>query len=905
MAHTLISYSRTTRPLAARICKALIASGESVWLDTQGILPAEPWGPRVRQAILDSHAVVFLLGPDWLKSAVCQEECLYAVENQKKLIPVVVEDYGEEAWKRDVVNDPDLGARIPKELAARNYIWVRDRQIEDVGRDIVKAVRLDLAWIELTLELQRRATAWNESERRYGHLRGEELLGFLRQTTDEQDRDPPLVPLQREFLLASQELQTREEAKWRGLHLTTRSRELAAAARRYVETEPSMAMLLAGHSAGLARTRESAAVLLEVLTRYGNLKTIFHDHRYAIRGLAFHGSQPWLAACEQSGALVPDDVAHSERLLIRDVESSTLIDDKDFRQGFLDCAWSGDSLAAAVQDQTHVYRYDYFRERLRSRFAFPVPTRRIAVSPNGEFLATKDDYGTLGLCRLADGAGFSICTTDSPSSRSLQDVTWLDDETLITLEDGRLKLRKLAQPDVMCHPPDWDDLEQVTAIAAVPDRWIAVAEGSLLVFEPAGMRRMSIESVPLFDGCLALANDGRKAWIGGGGGKVLGPALVEIDLDSATCTTLLSGYENSVTRIAASPDGRYLAAGRSDGEILVWSRDADNDLVEGFPVRSGTVGVILSVECGAPATISEDGTVCSPDGQIVVEHPGPIVSSARLPVGDGLLLQVKDDVRIINPVTGVQLASVEDTGTLGIACDAALWSLFSEDGLRVYDGDGKLIRRWTLQSVTGVAIHGGSRRIATARETLGCQIELRSLDDEACLELAMLNSSLSVPIPMAFSSDGRWLAVASEMDIHLFDLNSPDPVQSGMQLGGAENPIRALTFQREENGSLATLSAGFENPNYDDIMLWWPGATEPIGRVVVRAKLRSLDFSPNGRELLGLTCDGDRLIKVDVDLASWIRRARQKANRQLTERELRAFHITQEELETAGVIDRH
>lgn len=50
-----------------------------------------------------------------------------------------------------------------------------------------------------------------------------------------------------------------------------------------------------------------------------------------------------------------------------------------------------------------------------------------------------------------------------------------------------------------------------------------------------------------------------------------------------TCTYLatLSGHDKAVNVVRFCPAGKLLATGSDDGELLLWARDAEREVVEG------------------------------------------------------------------------------------------------------------------------------------------------------------------------------------------------------------------------------------------------------------------------------------------------------------------------------------
>lgn len=73
-AKIFISYSRKDKVFAEQLQKALNAAGHQAFRDVEDIAPAELWKPRLKQLILASDAIVFVLSPDLADSDICQWE---------------------------------------------------------------------------------------------------------------------------------------------------------------------------------------------------------------------------------------------------------------------------------------------------------------------------------------------------------------------------------------------------------------------------------------------------------------------------------------------------------------------------------------------------------------------------------------------------------------------------------------------------------------------------------------------------------------------------------------------------------------------------------------------------------------------------------------------------------------
>lgn len=204
MSYVFISYNRTQREFADSLAAELEQGQQPVWLDTRGLLPAEPWGPAIRGAILACHSFTVVLDEQWLLSAVCREELDWAIEHGKKIIVVIPPHHTPSSFKQLVVKDARLAAFLPAELSRRNYIWSSDRDIVAVARDVIDAIRIDFEWNQLASWIQQRAVAWDDSGRSHGLLRGDELLDVRRRVDEARDSEPASTRLALEYLRESE-----------------------------------------------------------------------------------------------------------------------------------------------------------------------------------------------------------------------------------------------------------------------------------------------------------------------------------------------------------------------------------------------------------------------------------------------------------------------------------------------------------------------------------------------------------------------------------------------------------------------------------------------------------------------------------------------------------------------------
>ena len=89
MANVFISYSRRDQGFVRRLHDALSVEGRDTWVDWEDIPPTAEWMPEIYSAINAADTFVFVLSPDSVASDICQQELTHAVNQHKRLIPLV------------------------------------------------------------------------------------------------------------------------------------------------------------------------------------------------------------------------------------------------------------------------------------------------------------------------------------------------------------------------------------------------------------------------------------------------------------------------------------------------------------------------------------------------------------------------------------------------------------------------------------------------------------------------------------------------------------------------------------------------------------------------------------------------------------------------------------------------
>jgi len=191
MAKVFISYSRKDTDFAKKLTAELQKSELDFWIDWEGIPPTVDWWREIEKGIEESDAFLFLINPDSAKSKICNQEIDHAIQNGKRLIPLVIRD-----TKADEIH--------PK-LTPLNWIFFRETDNFDASITILlRSIHTDFEWVEVQRRLQVRALEWERSHREKSHLlRGKDLEAAEHNLATNTSKEPCPTDLQREYTYES------------------------------------------------------------------------------------------------------------------------------------------------------------------------------------------------------------------------------------------------------------------------------------------------------------------------------------------------------------------------------------------------------------------------------------------------------------------------------------------------------------------------------------------------------------------------------------------------------------------------------------------------------------------------------------------------------------------------------
>ena len=195
-----ISYSRQNKQIVSRICSSILERGITTWIDWASIPPSEKWLASIKEAIDQCQIFIFVVSQESINSRICiDEELARALESNKKIIPVVIQDFGA-----SFAQEIDQG--IVRELRSRNFIYLRETDNFYNGIEKLETtIRTDYSYIKKHTHYLGLARSWETSNESPDQLlRGKALTVAQQWLTRSINKDPRPSSLQISHITASE-----------------------------------------------------------------------------------------------------------------------------------------------------------------------------------------------------------------------------------------------------------------------------------------------------------------------------------------------------------------------------------------------------------------------------------------------------------------------------------------------------------------------------------------------------------------------------------------------------------------------------------------------------------------------------------------------------------------------------
>lgn len=195
MTDVFISYSRRDKEFTQKFHDALVAAGKDAWVDWEGIPLTADWWKEIEDGIEESNAFVFIISPDSVQSDVCRDEIDYAVENQKRIIPIL---------HREVIEQADKEKMHPV-ISSHNWIFFKNEaEFENDVAKVVQALDTDLHYVREHTRLLVRAREWDDNKRNDSFLlTGDEITEAEQWLARSAGKEPRRSVLHSDYIFAS------------------------------------------------------------------------------------------------------------------------------------------------------------------------------------------------------------------------------------------------------------------------------------------------------------------------------------------------------------------------------------------------------------------------------------------------------------------------------------------------------------------------------------------------------------------------------------------------------------------------------------------------------------------------------------------------------------------------------
>ncbi len=669
MPAVFISYSRRDKSFVERLHDALKSREYDVWVDWEDIPPSAEWFEEIRSGVRSADGFIYVISPDSVSSEVCTRELGNAVDQRKRIVPVVC-------------REPD-GRAVPEAAAALNWVFLRTEDDFDAGfAQLVSALETDLNHVRTHTRLGVAAARWESS----GHdksllLRGSDLATAEAWLVAGAGKQPEATQLHRQYVLSSRQAATRRQRTTIGavsvalgvaialaiVALVQRStaihernvaysRQLDANAQNQYGTDPELSVLLAAKAATVAPGSPTEEALREALAqshvrvRYRLASVGAGDALWSPDGTRLLVTSPgaWSRIYRPGSGTPPVSMpgpssldqsgwdAAGNRVVIGGGHPGVY----DASTGRLIAEVPGGALYAALSgDGTRVVTVDVHS----IGHVFDVATGRELAS-----FTPRDRGGTTCFALSPDGTVAAQCDAESLSSLSGNTPSALDTWDTRT---GRL-IRSVAAPVLISSVAFSPDSRQYvftisgTAEKGVTAKALAAAEGQAgtFVYDVRGAGAPVIT----FPGAASDASFSPNAQFPAVAYATVGDDTGNVYSFLSHQTKQLTGAGDVIGAIRFDSSGGYVVEADDDGTARVFNASTGGPAIE---VLAGHTQRVREASFGmgdtAVATSSEDGTSRVWTGPI----PRPALRLADTPVATSISFSA-DGRRIIEAGEG-------------------------------------------------------------------------------------------------------------------------------------------------------------------------------------------------------------------------------------------------------------
>jgi WD40 repeat protein len=933
MTDVFISYSRKDKEFVRKIFDRLESTAKDAWVDWENIPLTADWLEEIKGGIEAADSFIYVITPDSVHSEVCAVELGHALDNKKRLIPIM---------HRDLVEEYDQAALHPM-ISSHNWLFFREEDDFDTAfQTLITALDADLNHMRTHTRLLIKAKEWSDRNRDNSLLlRGSDLQQAESWLTVAMGKQPEPTEIHTEYIMHS--------------HHMANSRQRALFVRVLFALAVSVVLAVIAafqwQRANVARDEARAAQSQAEVARSDAEAARDHARReaeiassFAIASIARQTNDGVLAIALAAAASEIENPPGLVESALADVVYAPgvrrVFDNPDSDSELNAIAYAPDETRFATgADDGQIVIWDRTAvEPVQTLFRVEDPVQSVVFSADGSQLLSVDSDGHALLWDLASG---EIVHEFNHESGVTQAIFYGDETRIVTsAADGNAYLWDVATGEqVAVFRISTTSSDAATAIALSPDMTLLAIgyDSGWVSLWNANDPEAPVASRPAHTATV-------NALVFSPNGDFLFSASSDeftYKLDARNLRPLeeYAGHTNQVMDVDVSAGGEHLVTSSQDRTVIYWDVATGNE-IERLWAHGNFVNSVRFSQNGRRAlSASADGTAIEWDlrpGNILHIYEGHTdwVRAVDLSNDDTLGVSGSDDDTVIvwdieteamitrleghgGDVRGVRFTS-DDTHIVSVSLDgtARVWNIadgsfveytphngesiesldVAPDGIRAITGasDGS-VRVWNIE--TGeiiLELNGHTANVLDIRFSPDGNFALSASQDATVkywnLETGELVHTLAghgrEALSVSFSPDGT-KAVSGSRDAEFFywDLTTGTQIRPAVTVHGSS--VRGADYSPIDNNTAISASA-------DLLMFLWNLQTGEVIRVFEghQRVVYSVDFSSNGTMALSGSRDKTLILwRVDdmESLLAWM--AENRYIRPLTSDECELYRI--------------